>query len=166
MKYLSAALLMIFAISGCNTPSEDPLVQEYRERYLTKTEPTNAMSLTDAAELVADKSEPTTAAVLGRIYAGDMDPWEVGKASFILSELPAEGHGEGHDADNCPFCKRRATKAPNVIVNFTSDGSQTIAIDARKLFGIEKGQVVVVQGDLVPGEFNSMMLKADQLFIR
>lgn len=104
--------------------------------------------------------------VIGRIFAGDFEPWEPGSATFLISELPAEGHGEGHDADNCPFCKRKAAKAPKGMVRFLDEQGQPLPIDARKLFGVEKNSVVLVQGDVSVGELNTLVIDAAKMYIR
>ena len=98
--------------------------------------------------------------VVGRIFAGDFDPWEQGRASFLISELPEEGHGEGHDADNCPFCKRKAAQAPKAMVRFADEKGQTVGIDARELFGLKTGDVVAVRGSAKVGELNTLMIDA------
>jgi hypothetical protein len=118
----------------------------------------------DENTLVSKEASDIT--VVGRVHAGQLEPWEDGKASFMLSELPDDGHGEGHDSDNCPFCKRRLAKAPTAVVKFVDAQGQTLSIDSRKLFGLEKDQTVVVHGTVVAGEFNSIVLVADQLHIR
>ncbi len=101
--------------------------------------------------------------VVGRIFAGDFDPWEQGRASFLISELPEEGHGEGHDADNCPFCKRKAAQAPKAMVRFADEKGQTVGIDARELFGLKTGDVVAVRGSAKVGELNTLMIDAAAL---
>lgn len=101
--------------------------------------------------------------VVGRIFAGDFDPWEQGRASFLISELPEAGHGEGHDADNCPFCKRKAAQAPKAMVRFADEKGQTVAIDARELFGLKTGDVVAVRGSAKVGELNTLMIDAAAL---
>jgi hypothetical protein len=116
-------------------------------------------------EATGETSRPKVTLV-GRVHAGDLDPWEPGKASFMISELPPDGHGEGHDSDNCPFCKRRLAKAPTGVVKFVADDGQTVPVDSRALFGLEKGQTVIVSGTLVAGEFNSIILLADKLHVR
>ncbi|TVP98130.1 MAG: hypothetical protein EA381_13150 [Planctomycetaceae bacterium] len=103
--------------------------------------------------------------VIGRIFAGDFEPWEPGSAAFLISELPAEGHGEGHDADNCPFCKRKAAKAPKGMVRFLDEQGHPLPIDARKLFGVEKNSVVLVQGDVSVGELNTLLIDAAKMHI-
>lgn len=167
-KVLGPAICFI-AICGCERSAEDVATLAYRDQFLSATEPADPINLSEAANLVksgADGAEPRLVAVIGRIYAGELDPWEPNRASFILSELPAEGHGEGHDADNCPFCKRRAAKAPTAIVEFVDEKNETIPIDARKLFGIDKGQTVIVRGKVSAGELGSLNLIADQMHVR
>jgi hypothetical protein len=116
---------------------------------------------------VADPLEPAGTLqdvwVVGRIFAGDFDPWEQGRASFLISELPEEGHGEGHDADNCPFCKRKAAQAPKAMVRFADEKGQTVGIDARELFGLKTGDVVAVRGSAKVGELNTLMIDAAAL---
>lgn len=102
--------------------------------------------------------------VVGRIFAGDLEPWEAGQASFLLAELPAEGHGEGHDADNCPFCKRRAANAPTAIVRFVGDDGEVLPHDVRQLFGVEKNSVVTVRGVATRGELNTLVVTAEGLY--
>jgi hypothetical protein len=77
-----------------------------------------------------------------------MEPFLENKASFVLQEIPADDHAgkAGHDADNCPFCKKRSANAPMVAVQFVGEDGKVLPLDARKLFGIKKGQDVVVRG--------------------
>jgi len=167
-RWLLGCLVIGMGIAGCGGVAEDPATRSLRERYVAVDPLADPISLTDAASLLEanpEDKEPKSLVVVGRIYAGDLDPWEQGKASFVLSELPADGHGAGHDADNCPFCKRRAAKAPTGIVKFVDEKSETLSIDARKLFGIETGQVVRISGKMVAGELNSLVLIADKMQI-
>lgn len=109
-------------------------------------------------------AETIAVSVVGRIFAGDLEPWENGQASFLLAELPAEGHGEGHDADNCPFCKRRAANAPTAIVRFVGEDGEVLPHDVRQLFGVEKNSVVTVRGVAARGELNTLVITADGLY--
>lgn len=104
--------------------------------------------------------------VVGRIFAGDMQPFEAGKAAFVLTELPEEGHGAGHDPDTCPFCKRRAAKQPSAIVRFLDESGQPIPLDARKLLGLNPKDVVVIRGTATPGQMNTILIDASELSVR
>lgn len=184
---LVAGLMCIIAI-GCRAETVDPETAEWRRQFLVASEPAGAITLTELADrlgitkpefgsdVAQDETaveeptiagEPTeTVVVVGRIFAGDMEPWDIGKAAFLLAELPDEGHGEGHDADNCPFCKRKAARAPTAIVQFTDAAGQVIPIDARKLFAVDKKDVVVVRGRAVPGELSALVISATDMHVR
>lgn len=187
-RFFAASVFVCLVTIGCQSEQVDPKTAALRQQFLAATEPAGAITLTElamqlgvvkpddeeavdgtAAEATA-ASTPAAAAesvvVVGRIFAGEMEPWDTGKASFLIAELPDEGHGEGHDADNCPFCKRKAAKAPTAIVQFVDSAGQVIPIDARKLFGIGKKDVVVIRGQAVPGELNSMIVTATDMHVR
>ena len=108
--------------------------------------------------------------VVGRIFAKELDPFEKGQASFILSEVPVSDHGGAdHDAESCPFCKRRMAKSPLASVRFVDENGGTLPFDARRIFGIKKGQVVVIKGRAT-SEISVgtplLSLQADGLFVR
>ncbi|MCM2374246.1 hypothetical protein [Aporhodopirellula aestuarii] len=120
-----------------------------------KQKPESVLSLTDAAEkLVGPEDAPNEpnasqeVVLIGRIDAGDFPAFQEGQATFMLSELPADGHGvdDPDHEDNCPFCKRRAEKAPKAIVNLVGQDGMTLTTDARKLIGVAEGDRVIVVG--------------------
>lgn len=178
-------------VAGCNSEQLDPETVALRDSWLVTEEPPSAMSLTQLMEQLsgsgsdqvvetADNAPPDEAVasedtspqpasevtVVGRVFAGDFEPWEAGKASFLISELPERGHGEGHDADNCPFCKRRAAQAPKAVIEFRDSRGELVEIDSRSLFGLEKQDVVVVRGTARVGELNTLVVTANRLFVR
>jgi hypothetical protein len=171
-------LLLACLLIGCRTESQDSELVALRSQYVLAQAPENAMTLTEAAQHLDELSEEgaeqadesaeaaTVPVVLvGRIYAGDLEPWDSGKAAFLLAELPAEGHGEGHDADNCPFCKRRAAQAPTAIVQFLDSSGEVIPRDARKIFGLESKDIVTVQGHATRGELNTLVVAAEGIYV-
>lgn len=103
-------------------------------------------------------------------------PWKAGEATFFLVD-PATAdefadhsaeEGDDHAAD-CPFCAREAASKANAIavVSFPreDDPGKSLAIDARDLFGIKKGDVVVVRGEAeLVGDV--LVVTADGLFRR
>jgi hypothetical protein len=184
-------ILVCFVAIGCRSERVDAETAKLRQQLLVATEPEGAVTLTELATQLgvikpddsqAPEDIPTTAdvqtpdqtgtlsaesaVVVGRIFAGDMEPWDTGKASFLIAELPDDGHGEGHDADNCPFCKRKAAQAPTAIVRFVDSTGQVIPIDARQLFGVDKKDVVVVRGTAVPGDLGAMVISATAMHVR
>ena len=117
-------------------------------------EPVDPLTPTAARETLSAKDAPKgpqQLVIAGRIGAKGMEPFLENKASFVLQEIPADDHAgkAGHDADNCPFCKKRSANAPMVAVQFVGGDGKPLPIDARKLFGVQKGQEVVVSGKAV-----------------
>ncbi len=107
--------------------------------------------------------------LVGRVGGGDDDPFVDGKAAFVVSELPAHGHshGPGQSDDDCPFCKHRAAHAAWAAVQFVDEQGQVVPIDARTLFGMAKGTVVVIRGrGEVSGELKLFSVTASGIHIR
>lgn len=146
---LLATLTWGCSVSGSGTGG-DARVAEFKKRFVLEQEPPGAQPLSEAKETVASGA---TVVLIGRVGAGSHEAFDTGRAAFVVGELPSADHEgtAGHDVDNCPFCKRKAAAAPTAVVQFLDDQGQVVPIDARTLFGLEKGQVVVVQGQ---GEWN------------
>jgi hypothetical protein len=117
-----------------------------RQQLVLPAEPAGATTPTLAKQKLNATPQPIV--VAGRIGARGMEPFLDGKASFVLVEIPADDHAKkpGHDADNCPFCKKKNANAPMVAVQFLGADGKAIPIDSRKLFGLDKGADVVVRG--------------------
>lgn len=159
---------MLVALGG------GPLVAEVdvaavRQELLLAEEPAGALSLADARGRLG--LDPKPIVVAGRIEAKGMDPFLDGKASFSLLEIPADDHANkpGHNADDCPFCKKRRANATMAAVQFLGADGKPIPVDARTLFGVAKGRDVVVRGT---GVFDAKLgvpviqLTADGIFVR
>lgn len=154
---------MMLAVVGCSE-SIDPEILAARERLILSTSPGEPLSIAeakDAAESLADLT------LVGRIDAGDFDPFDKDIAAFMLSEAPTEHEQEeGHDADNCPFCKRRAANAPKAHVTMVSESDSPIAHAAPKLLGIKKGDQVVVRGSGTWNEdLNVLEVKSNGIYL-
>ncbi|NDC52853.1 MAG: hypothetical protein EBZ74_00835 [Planctomycetia bacterium] len=140
-----------------------------RKQFVLAEEPPGSLTPTAAKERL--DATPQQVVVAGRIGARGMEPFLEGKASFVLVEIPADDHAKkpGHDADNCPFCKKKTANAPMVAVQFLGPDGKPIPIDARKLFGLAKGVDVVVRGT---GVFDAKLalpiiqLTADGIHVR
>ena len=167
MNYKSVAVLSfclaMVAIIGC-AESIDPEILAARQKLVLDTAPDSPLSITEA-KATAESSTDVT--LVGRIDAGDLDPFDTQVAAFILSELPVEHEqGEGHDADNCPFCKRRAANAPKAHVTMVGDTDSPIAYAAPKLLGVKKGDQVVVRGSGVWNpELNVLEVKSKEIYL-
>jgi hypothetical protein len=145
-----------------------------RAKLVLPQEPVDPLTPTAAKETLLSKDAPKgpqAIVIAGRIGAKGMEPFLENKASFVLQEIPADDHAgkAGHDADNCPFCKKRSANAPMVAVQFVGADGKVLPLDARKLFGIQKGQEVVVSGQ---GVFDPKLaipviqLTADAIHVR
>ena len=112
---LSRSLLLFVALAccGCQQPV-DPAVLAERDKYLLSEEPSGAVGVLEARELVAEQPQQPVV-LLGRIGAGADTTWDPGTAKFVIRDPAAEmeehDHGPGHDADNCPFCKAKKENA-------------------------------------------------------
>ena len=150
-------LLIVVATVGCENKGA---------KYILKSEPSDAVTPTEVKESV---TKPTVLAVAGRIDAGDLEPFQDGVASFMISQLPDDSHANGDPdhADNCPFCKRKLKNAPKAVVRILDGAGNVMSVDARELLGVSKGDVVVVQGlasYLEP--VNTVQIDAQGIFVR
>jgi len=121
---------------------------------------------TDVKEL---EGETVQTVVAGRIDAGDLDPFQPGELSFVISQLPDADHaaGDPDHADNCPFCKRKLKNAPKAIVQFLGDDGSVLGGDARQTLGLEQGDVVYVTGMATyDATVNTVMIDATGVYRR
>jgi len=121
-------------------------VAALRGTLLLAEEPAGAVSLAAAKGTLT--TEPRAVVIVGRIGAKGIDPFLADKASFSVLEIPADDHAAqpGHKPDDCPFCKKRAANSPIAAVRFLGPDGKEIPVDARKLFGVQAGQDVVIRG--------------------
>ena len=140
---------LLFASGGAVVSAAAPDVAAVRTQLLLDAEPAGALSLAAAKEKLTTKPQPVV--IAGRIGAKGIDPFLEGKASFSLVEIPADDHASkpGHDADDCPFCKKRNAKSPLAAVQFLGADGKPIPLDARKLFGVAPGSDVVIRGTAI-----------------
>lgn len=121
-------------------------VAKVRESLVLAEEPAGAVTLAAAKGKLSTTPQPVV--IAGRIGAKGIDPFLADKASFSLLEIPTDDHAAkpGHKPDDCPFCKKRAANSPVAAVRFLGGDGKEIPVDARKLFGIQAGQDVVIRG--------------------
>lgn len=127
---------------GCSK-GVDPAIVELRKSILLNSEPAKSITLTEAKEALADENDVV---LIGKIGTGQLDPFEKRKAAFVLSEAP-EDHGDaGHDAGDCPFCKRRMEEAPIAQIEFIDEKGQVLPYSVPDLLGVKNGQIVSIVG--------------------
>ena len=156
---------------GCQQP--DARVLELRKQYVLSQEPSGASSIEATLEKAkeAHVEDVGEVVLVGRIGAGEFEPWAAGQASFLMSEaLPETDHAAtpGHDPANCPFCRRRAEKAASftALVQFRDDKGEIVPIDARELLGVEQNQVVVVRGKARVDKVGTLVVAADGIHVK
>lgn len=151
-----------------NAPSStDPRVAELREKYLLAAEPSGAVSISAAKQSLESQPEFV---LMGRIGVGSHDPWEPGKATFVISDAVPDksGHASqpGHDKDNCPFCKRRASAAESTaIIQLVDDAGQVLPVDARQLLSADKDQLVYVRGRGEVNGLGTLVVSAQSIYV-
>lgn len=160
--------LAILTLPGCTSSggvSSDAPPPE-RQQFIAAAEPEGATAI-ETAKAAVEKGFGEVV-IVGQILSGQFDPFQADKATFVLSELPDDGHAhKGHDSKDCPFCKRRAAKAPKAVVQCNDRSGQPLPIAAPKLLGIAPNQVVVVQGKgTVDPELNLFVVEANRVYIR
>ncbi len=158
ISFAVLGLLALTGSGGCDGERSAPVVSPPGGRaseYLLTTQPSDPASLTQTAEELSgaegSPSEPNAArevVLIGKIDAGDFPAFQDGQATFMLSELPAAGHGldDPDHEDNCPFCKRRAEQAPKAIVSIVDPDGNAVKTDARELLGVAQGDRVIAVG--------------------
>jgi len=163
-------LVLLAVVSGCN--KGDERVSSLRRQLLLADEPSGAASIADVRDgMTVDTQPDQDVLIVGRIGAGEFEPWADGQASFLMAEaLPGSDHAAtpGHDPANCPFCRRRAEKAGNAtaLVQFRDANGEVFPIDARKLLGVEKDQVVVVRGKGHVDKLGVLVVSATGIHVR
>lgn len=165
--------VLVASVLAVGCQQQDGRVAELRKQYVLAEEPAGASSieatLTKAQE--AQVEDVGDVVLVGRIGAGEFDPWAPGQASFLMSEALADSdHAAtpGHDPANCPFCRRRAEKAASftALVQFRDDQGEVRPIDARELLGVEQNQVVVVRGKAHVDKAGVLVVAADGIHVR
>lgn len=168
---IAVGLVALIVAVGCQ--KQDARVAELRKQFVLAEEPAGASSI-EAALVKAEESEQSDlgeVVLVGRIGAGEFDPWAEGQASFLMSEAtPESDHAAtpGHDPATCPFCRRRAEKAASftALVQFRNEQGEIVPIDARELLGVEKDQVVVVRGKARRDPVGTLIVAADGIHLR
>jgi len=155
--------------TGCQQ-AENPVLVEQRTRYALTEEPTGALSVLEAREHIDTNGADGSIVVLGRIGSDEAGTWEPGKAAFVIVD-PTEAEHDAADADhadNCPFCKAKQGKGPDptALVKVLDEQGQVVAHDARKLFGLQPGQLVVVRGKPSVDGVGNLVLAADGVYLR
>jgi hypothetical protein len=163
-------LLLLATLSACN--KVDERASSLRRQLMLADEPAGAAGIAEARDgMTTDPQSEHDVLIVGRIFAGEFEPWADGQASFLLAEaLPETEHAAtpGHDPATCPFCRRRAEKADSAtaLVQFRDANGKVLMIDARELLGVEEDQVVVVRGKGHVDRLGVLVVSATGIHVR
>jgi len=143
----SLLALSIILAAGCGRSDTAPTQvgnasdDSVKEKYLLKSEPSEAKSVGDLRQNAKDGEELV---VTGRI-GGSGTPF-TGKASFTLVDMSLKPC----DDDCCgnPWCEadRNELKQKTVLVRFADDKGATLPFDAEKSLALKIRQKVVIRG--------------------
>lgn len=166
----------------------DPKVlAQLREQLVLAEEPDGAVTTLDWREGLEESSEEQdesddSVVLVGTVGGmpnpwGDTEPafpWRDGEATFFLvdpstaAEFAAHEEEVGGSHDDCPFCAREAVQKANAIaaVRFLDEAGKPTKVDARELFGLKAGDMVVVRGQASLLGEDLLVLDADALHVR
>jgi hypothetical protein len=151
---------------GCDPGSSAP------EKVLSQLKIQNAsnepMSIADVIDQCRESDEPVRALIRAKIGSGKGETFDRAKCVFLISDIPKGEHSakEGHDEDNCPFCRQREAMAPTTTVTLTlPKGVREQAAD--RLLGLKKGQHILLEGEVTYlSDLNFVNIEASGLEIR
>ena len=168
-SHRSGACCVLFAsvlvcLVGCS--AEDPRLQALRKQFVLDDEPKQPTTIADAKAKIEENARVELVAT---VAATEHETFSPEKGYLLVTEvLPGQHQHSGErSADDCPFCRRRAAKAPRAAVRFVDDAGEKLAVDARELFGIKTGDTVVIRGtgELI-GDLDLLVVTADGIYLR
>ncbi len=161
---LAVALTLLALSTGCNR--EEAQIAALREQLMLPQEPADTTTVSEGK--AATPTDPDVV-VVGRILDDESEAFVPGQAIFLIAEvLPGrEGHSGKEHIDNCPFCQRRAAKAPRATVQCVDDSGKPLDVDARQLFAVQPGDTVVVRGKgEVQTDLDTFQVTAEGIYVR
>ena len=155
-------MVLLTALVGCGTGNSQFISQ--RAKYVLDEEPSGAIGVLDLRENIVGQQEVLLVGQIG----GIVDPWSRGQASFVITDPIATIDGEGHpESCGCPFCKEATDQTEGLaLVQFIDAHGSVLQMDAQRLFGIQKDQVVVVLGQAELNQLGHLVVSASGLYVR
>jgi hypothetical protein len=178
-------ILLVVTVIGCESSKSkvDPAVLAgFRERFVSAEDPPQAISVDELrAELQNGGSNMKDSVVLVGQVGGIPNPleqsqpnfpWQPGAATFYLvdrevaSKLAAHMEAQGPDHGDCPFCARAIRKSAEsmAVVSFHDNG-KPIPIDARELFDLQEGNLIVLEGDATLIADEMLVVNARRIYV-
>ncbi len=167
--FYATAFIVLAAATGCEQDDRhDPRIQAARAKWLLRDEPANAVTLLD----LRDNLDPQRDVVVVGMIGGAPQPWTKGRAAFVIGDpaLLMEVADPDHECGpGCPHCakKREERQAQGLaFVRFLDERGELISIDAQRLFGLQREQIVVVRGRAELDDLGNLVVSANGLYVR
>jgi len=160
-------ILALLCQPGCGT-AEDPQVLAWRQSLLLASEPTDAVTIADARNLIAEKPEVV---LIGRVGVKDMPKWwSEDRALLLISEgFPGSEYNPppDHDPKTCPFCRWKWKFEESMAkLTFVDKSGTPIPVDVRKLLKLSENDVVVIQGTGTLDDTGILNVAATGVFLK
>ena len=118
-------------------------------------------------------AEAASVVLVARVGGVEGYTWDPNRAAFTVQDVPAAEHAESeetaqHDAEDCPFCRAKKKKelASTALVQVVDARGSVPAVDARKLLGLEDGQIVVLRGEAQIDGLGNLAVRAAGVYVR
>lgn len=181
-------VVLAVSVIGCDFSKSkvDPAVLAgYRERFVSTKELEElpeALSVDGLrAELEKGNDSKDSVVLVGQVggipnpleQSQPSFPWQPGVATFFLvdrevaSKLTSHIKEQGPDHEDCPFCARAIRKSAEsmAVVSFLENG-KPIPIDAKELFDLQEGDLIVVEGDAKLIADEMLVLDARRIYVQ
>lgn len=182
--------------TGCAdgpTKTDPAILNSLREVLVMDAEPEGAITPLDWRDEIeaAEASDPPATAHNQIVLVGKVGgmpnpwpeqypkfPWVRDESTFFLvdpstvAEFEAHAGGSAEEAEahaaDCPFCAREAANQSKAVaaISFVDEKGEPNKIDIRELFGLAKGDVVVVKGTASMLGDDLLVVQANGLFRR
>ena len=174
VRFVAASLIAVAVCSaGCRPSDSNPPVAEASydaSHFILAEEPAGGINVIAARETSQDSEEVV---LIGRI-GGGLNPWVEGRAAFQVvdaSVLACSDEKEDGEVCSCPtpwdYCCEtdKLPKAMALVQFIDSDGS-VVKADAKKSFGIQELQTVVVKGTAKRDDVGNLTVMASGIYVR
>lgn len=156
---------IIAFLPGCGDAAASREAIAARKQFVLTAQPPDEMAVSKVRKALSEGEGPEEIEVVlrGRIHAGEMPPWERGKAAFVLTDATGHEGEDDHDPHTCPFCSRHIR---DYVANIMfSDETGLIEIDSRDLFGVQEKQLVYIRGTASIDEDDMLQIDANGIYV-
>lgn len=145
---LMGLCLSLTTFSGCGEQTS-PEVTSLRTLLLLKEEPSGAVSIEEARQLVSEKPEDLV--LILRVGNRNLSTWSSeDQATFFASEgYPGSDYniGPDHDPSTCPFCKWKWKDEDSMaIMEVVNEQGEAVPYSAVQIFNFKPEDFIVVKG--------------------